>query len=507
MKTCPDTARDPFGASGASAEPPAAPDTAEKRSAAVDALAESFDPVAYINEPRWLASRLGLDRIRELLDRLGNPQNDFKIVHVAGTNGKGSTCAFTASILVAAGYTTGLFTSPYIVEFSDRIKVDGANIAPDDLLAATLVVREQAEAMEDHPTEFELMTAVAFVHFARKGCDIAVVEVGLGGRLDSTNVVEHPEVCAIARIALDHTALLGSTLAAIAGEKAGIIKRGVPVVSWPQEPEAMEVVERVACELEAPLAMPDFDKLTIGGLSIGGWTAGASEGAQGVDGGDSADDAQGVASAGASSRTDVSRETNVRVFSYKQYADLEIGLLGSYQPYNAALAIEIVEALRARGWAISDEAVRRGLANTAWPGRFEIAAACPTFIIDGGHNPQGARALADSLKQSFPGRKAVFVIGVLEDKDYPEMLEEILPLGSAFIAIEPPNPRALPADKLARAIRWTGQDLLGCSACTNPLVMKSIPEAVAKAREVAGPDGLVCAFGSLYSIAEIKQAL
>lgn len=473
-----------------------APDAAAALGAA-DA-AEPFDAVAYINEPRWLTSRLGLDRIRELLKRLGNPQNDFAVIHVAGTNGKGSTCAFTASMLASAGYTTGLFTSPYIVEFFDRIKVNGENISDADLRAATLVVREQAEAMEDHPTEFELMTAVAFVHFARSGCDIAVIEVGLGGRLDSTNVVKSPEVCAIARIALDHTALLGNTLGEIAGEKAGIIKRGVPVVSWPQEPEAMAVVESAARDLEASLTMPDFAELTIDSLAAGGAHA--------------IGDCAVAADADAPSNCcavapDVLRETFVRVFSYKRYRNLEIKLLGSYQPYNAALAIEIVEALRDRGWAVSDEALRAGLANAEWPGRFEIAAANPTFVIDGGHNPQGARVLADSLKQAFPGRKAVFVIGVLEDKDYPEMLEAILPLGSAFIAIEPPNPRALPAEKLARAIRWTGQDLLGCSACTKPYIAKDIPDAVAKARELAGEDGLVCAFGSLYSIAEIKRAL
>lgn len=463
------------------------------------AATELFDAVAYINEPRWLTSRLGLDRIRELLERLGNPQDGFAVVHVAGTNGKGSTCSFAASMLAAAGYTTGLFTSPYIIEFSDRIKVNGENISDADLCTATLLVREQAEAMEDHPTEFELMTAVAFVHFARSGCDIAVVEVGLGGRLDSTNVVESPEVCAIARIALDHTALLGNTLGEIAGEKAGIIKRGVPVVSWSQDPEAMAVVESTARDLEAPLTVPDFEALAIDSLdaAIGSFATGSRAVAADADAPSGCD---GVAS-------DVSHETFVRVFSYKRYRNLETRLIGSYQPYNAALAIEVIEVLREHGWEVSDEAFRAGIADAEWPGRFEIAAVRPTFVIDGGHNPQGARVLAESLKQAFPGRKAVFVIGVLEDKDYPEMLEEILPLGSVFIVIEPPNPRALPAEKLARAIRWTGQDLLGCSACTKPYIAKDIPDAVAKARELAGEDGLVCAAGSLYSIAEIKRAL
>lgn len=448
----------------------------------------SFDPVAYLENPAWRASKLGLGRIAELVERLDHPERAYGIVHVSGTNGKGSVSAFAASVLQAAGLRVGMFTSPTIGAYENSITVDGARISPDDLLAATVAVRDQAEAMDDHPTEFELACAVAFVHFARVGCGIAVVEVGLGGRLDSTNVIESPEACVIARIALDHTGILGTTLAEIAGEKAGIVKQGVPVVSWPQEPDAMSVIEATALKFDAPLTVPDFAELSNGSMVVEGEAVCVDAGARG-------------------STSDVSRETNVRIFSYKQYRDLEIGLIGSYQPYNAALAIETIEALRKRGWAVSDEALRIGLAQAVWPGRFEIVAKHPTFVVDGGHNPQGARALADSLRQAFPGRKAVFVIGVLEDKEYPEMLEELLPLGSAFVAIEPPNPRALPAAKLARAIRWTGQDLLGCSACTAPYVAKDIPDAVAKARELAGDEGLVCAAGSLYSIAEIKRAL
>ena len=192
------------------------------------------------------------------------------------------------------------------------------------------------------------------------------------------------------------------------------------------------------------------------------------------------------------------------------FTDLRTRLLGSYQPANAALAIEAAEALRTRGWAVYDDAVRRGIAETAWPGRFEIVRAAsgePTVVVDGGHNPQGARALADSLADVFPGRKPVFVVGVLEDKDYPAMLETVLPLGAAFVCVAPDNPRALPADKLARAIRWTGQDLLGCSACTRPYVARDMADALARARELAGPDGLVCAFGSLYSVGAVKAVL
>lgn len=439
-----------------------------------------FDPIAYINTPRWQASRLGLERIRELLERLGRPQDRLKFVHVAGTNGKGSICAYLASILGAAGYRTGMFTSPYIERFEERIRVDGVMISPDELRDVTLAVREHAEAMAeetgDHPTEFELMTAVALEHFAQSGCDIVVLEVGLGGRLDSTNVIDAPEACVIARIGLDHTALLGNTLAAIAGEKAGIIKEGSAVVSWPQEPEAMAVIEHAAAEHGCELRVPDFAQLEEGAVK---WEDGASP---------------------------------FRPFSYKEWADLRTGILGSYQPQNATVALEAVDVLRGRGWRIPDEAVRAGVAQTRWPGRFEIVEGGSSpdgfaIVVDGGHNPQGARALADSLAEVFPGRKPVFVIGVLEDKDYPRMLEDVLPLGSAFVCVTPDNPRALPAHKLARAIRWTGQDLLGCSACVNPVVARDFEDAIRRARELADPDGLICAFGSLYSVAALKEAV
>ena len=232
-----------------------------------------FDAIEYINTPRWLTSRLGLERIRELLDRLGRRQDRLKFVHVAGTNGKGSTCAFTASILAEAGFKTGLFTSPYVETFHERIRVNGRNISDEDLTAATLRVRECAEAMEaeggEHPTEFELMTAVALVHFAHVGCDIVVLDVGLGGRLDSTNVIAAPEVAAIVSIALDHTNLLGNTLAEIAHEKAGIVKEGSTVVSWPQEPSAMEMVEDAARRVGDKLVVPDFSLLSVGKVTRG----------------------------------------------------------------------------------------------------------------------------------------------------------------------------------------------------------------------------------------------
>ena len=487
-----------------------------------------FDAIEYINTPRWLTSRLGLERIRELLDRLGRPQDRLKFVHVAGTNGKGSTCAFTASILAEAGFKTGLFTSPYVETFHERIRVNGRNISDDDLTAATLRVRECAEAMEaeggEHPTEFELMTAVALVHFAHVGCDIVVLEVGLGGRLDSTNVIAAPEVAAIVSIALDHTNLLGNTLAEIAHEKAGIVKEGSTVVSWPQEPSAMEVVEDAARRAGDKLVVPDFSLLSVGKVTRGAalltrGTALEHEGHTPCS--DSprfaaelrAEHAVPAQKLQASSSIDAHRTPMSQVesaipmrrFSYRgrEYATR---LLGSYQPSNAAMAIEIAGALRERGWEIPDEAIARGIAETRWPARFEVLdqpAGMPTVVIDGGHNPQGAGVLADSLRDVFPDKRPVFLVGILADKDYRSMLRAVAPLASAFVCVTPPNPRALDAADLAEAIRETC-DELGVSATVE--VAGDFDDAVSAARRTAGSEGLICAFGSLYSIADVKAA-
>ena len=585
-----------------------------------------FDVIEYINTPRWLTSRLGLERIRELLDRLGRPQDRLKFVHVAGTNGKGSTCAFTATILAEAGFKTGLFTSPYVETFHERIRVNGRNISDEDLTAATLRVRECAEAMEaeggEHPTEFELMTAVALVHFAHVGCDIVVLEVGLGGRLDSTNVIAAPEVAAIVSIALDHTNLLGNTLAEIAHEKAGIVKEGSTVVSWPQEPSAMEVVEDAARRAGDKLVVPDFSLLSVGKVTRGAalLTCGtaleheghtpcsnsprfaaelraehaphAQELQAGAEGGSTceaggpareapcsnsprfaaelraeppargrqvgaaddlgcgtafehaphAQELQAGAGAGfdagfggrmpravphepnvpsdtfvrAQDRLDMSyahrtpmsqveSAVPMRQFSYRgrEYATR---LLGSYQPSNAAMAIEIAGALRERGWEIPDEAIARGIAETRWPARFEVLdqpAGMPTVVIDGGHNPQGAGVLVDSLRDVFPDKRPVFLVGILADKDYRSMLRAVAPLASAFVCVTPPNPRALDAADLAEAIRETCGEL---SARATVEVAGDFDDAASAARKIAGSEGLICAFGSLYSIADVKAA-
>lgn len=428
-----------------------------------------FDPIAYINEPRWQESRLGLERTRELLDRMGRPQDKLKFAHVAGTNGKGSVCAYLESVLRAAGYKTGLFTSPYILTFEERIRVNGENISSDDLRDVTLFVREHAEAMAEktgeHPTEFELMTAVAFEHFARSGCDIVVCEVGLGGRLDSTNIIDGAEVCVITRIGLDHVEFLGDTPAAIAREKAGIIKPGCEVVSWPQEDAgALESVASAASAAGCDLHVADLSQLVVGSVNRG-----------------------------------------VRDFSYKG-RDFTTTLLGSYQPSNAAVAIEATEALRRRGWAIDDDMLVEGIAKTAWPGRFEVVSSDgPVIIVDGGHNPQGANVLAESLRDVFPGQRVVFLMSVLADKDYRPMIESVMPLARAFVCATPPNPRALAASDLKDVIQSIAESM-GADDVTVECA-GGFEDAFETARSIAGADGVLCAFGSLYSISSLKAAM
>ena len=458
---------------------------------------EAFDPVAYINDPAWHSSCYGLERIESLLDRMGRPQDKLKFVHVAGTNGKGSTSAYISSILTQAGYKTGLFTSPYIITFEERIRVNGEMIPANDLREVTLFVREHAEAIAretgEHPTEFELMTAVALEHFARSGCDIAVLEVGLGGTLDSTNVIAAPEVCVITRIGLDHTALLGDTYEQIASQKAGIIKHGASVVSYPQDDEgATRAIAAVAQAADCTVTMPDFAQLKV---------------------------------------SEVNGQA-MRSFDYcgKAY---QTSLLGSYQPCNAAMAIECALRLRERGWKISDDDIERGIARARWQGRFEIVEtgesgfgdsgdiaeqdgeikseggcrkAGPAILVDGGHNPQGAQVLADSLRDLFPNKKILFVMSVLADKDYESMIGSIIDVADGFICVTPPNPRALQAAELARAVEkaaYARQIELerGVSAA------ESFERALSDARAVSADGDVICAFGSLYSIADIKAAI
>ena len=413
------------------------------------------EALSYIHSICWKGSKLGLDRTRELLGKLNDPQKELKFIHIAGTNGKGSTAAMLSSILEEAGYRVGLYTSPFINRFNERMQVNHQPIPDEELAALTEYVRPHADAMADSPTEFELITALAMVWFARQKCDIVVLEVGMGGELDSTNIIDVPEAAMIAAMGLDHVKELGPTMADIARAKAGIIKEGGRVVSYGGNPEADEVIAAVCRARNASLCQPDFSAIVPGDFSLEGQT-----------------------------------------FSYKGWRGLRIPLVGAYQMNNAAVVLETVEVLRQRGWSVSDEAVRQGLADTRWPARFEVLRRDPVFIVDGGHNPHGIRATAESLRRLFPGRKITFVTGVMADKDVEHILGLIVPLADQFFTVRPDNPRAMDAGELARRIEAMGAKATACA---------SVRDGVDRAIQAEGPHGVACALGSLYMSGEVRS--
>ena len=414
----------------------------------------STSAIEYLNSFAWLGSRPGLERVSELLSRLDKPQNKLKYVHLAGTNGKGSTACFTAEILQAAGYRTGLFTSPFIHKFNEQMQVNGKMISNEDLEKVVAKVKIHADAMEDHPTTFELVTAVAFCWFLDEACDIVVLETGMGGALDSTNVIKSPEASVITPIDMDHMEFLGKTIADIAKAKAGIIKQDRPVVTAKQHPKAAAVLAETAANFGTFIL--EADTVKPGKFSFKG-----------------------------------------QKFSCGNFSDLCIKLLGRYQMDNAALALKTIEILNQQGWNISGSAIRSGLQSANWPGRFELALENPPTIIDGGHNAQGAIVLADNLKRYFPNKPITFVMGVLADKDVQAILTPILPLAKQFYTVTPDSPRAMPAKDLTEIILKQG---------VAALPMDSIEEALTQAKEFAGDDGVVCYFGSLYSVGAARIA-
>lgn len=411
------------------------------------------EAIAYIHARSWQNHAPGLARIRALLHALGDPQRDLKFLHVAGTNGKGSTCACLAAVLQAAGYRVGLNTSPYLVTFHERVRVDGVLISDTELGALTEQVRAAAETLEEEPTEFELITAIALLHFRAKGCDIAILEVGMGGALDASNVIEAPEAAVIAAMGLDHTAQLGPTLADVAAAKAGIIKAGCPVVSMGGCPEADAVIRAVAREKTAPLTEVDFTRLQLRGVGL-----------EGAD------------------------------FDFLPLKGLHIPLAGAYQPRNAALALTVLEVLAGKGWHIPEEAIRRGLAEVSWPGRFQVLGRGPVVLADGAHNPQGLDAAAESLRTMLPGRKITFLVGAMADKDTSHLAEQLAPLAAAFFTVRPDNPRSMTAEELAERLRPAGVPVTACTA---------VAEGLQRARSAAGRDGAVCCLGSLYLVGEV----
>ncbi len=420
----------------------------------------------YIHSTYKFGSKLGLDNIKYLLELMGNPHKSLKFIHVAGTNGKGSTSTFINSILVEEGYKVGLFTSPYLEEFTERIRINGENIPKDDLAEVTEVVKSKVDIMvsqgKPHPTEFEIVTAIAMFYYKLQKVDFVVLEVGLGGRLDSTNVIEDSLVSVITPIGFDHMEYLGNTLSKIAYEKAGIIKSQGLVVIHPQDREAMETIKEVSNEREAQLFAAPIESIII------------------------------------KKYDEYSIKFDVEL-SDEKFNNLEIKLLGKHQVNNAVVALTAIKILsRHNNLNVSESSIRKGLKKARWPGRLEVLRRKPTLLLDGAHNTHGAKALKKSIQEIFKYNKLIVVIGVLEDKDVEGILNEIIPLSDKVIITKPNNPRAISVDILGEKIKTFHKEVL---------IYESINDAVDKSLKISKEDDLVLYCGSLYMIGDIRTVL
>lgn len=415
----------------------------------------------FIHGTHKFGSKLGLDTIRQLLELMDNPHKKLKFVHVAGTNGKGSTVAFTSSILRQAGYRVGVYTSPSIQRFSERIRINEEEISEDAIATIAGDIKYRIDLLlkngGEHPTEFEIVTALALRYFCEMSCDVVILEVGLGGRFDATNVIDTPLVSVITTINYDHMDRLGDTLEEIAFQKAGIIKEGGDVILYPQKDSVEQVFREVCIQKHANLNRVDFSNLRILKYDMDG-----------------------------------------QVFDFDRYKSLEIKLLGEHQAKNAALSLKVVELLTRKGYYVTEEHIRKGLLNAKWPGRLEVLSRKPVVIIDGAHNPEGAQVMVNALKKYFPGRRITFIMGVMADKEYEEIIKVVMPIAERFITVAPLVSRALPADKLADTIK---------KYCSDVTVGYSVEDALRKSMERAGENGIVCAFGSLYYIGEIRSLM
>ena len=413
--------------------------------------------------PRLGSGAPGLDRMQNLMDHLGNPEKDLQCIHIAGTNGKGSLAAMTSAILTAAGYKTGLTISPYVVDFRERFQIDGEMIPPRTLSSLTGKVMDAIETIRSEggetPVEFEAVTALALLWFAREKCDLVVLETGLGGRCDATNVVPHKLVAAITKIGYDHMEILGDTLDKIAAEKAGIIKEGSVVINYPDQPEeAMGPILTAAAEAHTSIVTPD--------------------------------------------KEDIVRLRGKRLENRIDYGGYRaaLGLPGSHQANHAAMAVEIALALwREFGYDISDEAIEQGLAAARMPARIEVLRRHPLLLLDGCHNPDGAKMLADTLTHADFEENLVGVMGVLADKDYKDMLSDLAPCFAKVYTVTPNCPRALSAEDLQKEARFH----------TEAEAAGSVPEALRKAIDYADENNLagVVVCGSLYLAAEARPWL
>lgn len=420
------------------------------------------EAVKYIESQRRFGMQPGFERINGLLRLLGHPEEGLSYIHVAGTNGKGSVCTETANILLAAGYHVGLFTSPYVVTFRERIQVDGAYMDPDTMGCLMDQIKEAAEKLakeEIFPTEFELITALAFLYFQKEQCNIVVLEVGLGGLLDSTNVIKHPLVCGITSLSMDHTEILGSSLAEIAAQKAGIMKPAVPVVvEEKQAPEALSVLRQTAKEKGCPFFFGKTEEIQVLSASLSG--------------------------------TELKIEGEM----------INFPLLGEHQIQNLGVTLGLLRVLRSHGYDIRARHIKAGLEKTRIPARLEVFRKSPPLLLDGGHNADGIAALVKTVSRFTEAGNRVFLMGVMADKAVDTMIRELLPLASFFVATTPRNPRALPAEELRKM-------LLSAGLPEGKVLAEENPEAALNtALHIAGTAPLIVC-GSLYLAGDLRPRL
>ncbi len=407
-------------------------------------------------------SVLGLDAMRELLRRLGNPEKGRKIVHIAGTNGKGSVLAFLSTVLTESGYRVGRYISPTLFSYRERIQVDGEYIEKEPLARLVTRIREASEAMDRDglrtPTAFEIETALGLLYFAEKKCDIVVLETGMGGRDDATNAIAEVMMEIFASISLDHLGVLGNDLTEIAECKADIIRKNSLVISAFQKEEAAEVLKRTAAERNAKLITVDPGQIS-----------------------------------------DVKYGYEEQSFSYGAEKNIRIHLAGAYQIENAALAWEAVQGLRSLGFRISDEAFRRGMEKTVWRGRFTCIHREPLVIMDGAHNEDAAKKLAASIETYFPGRKISYIMGVFKDKEYEKVIRITAPYAAKVTAVETPgNPRALPKEELKKV--W---ETFGVPVTTADTIAEAVKENITSAEK----EEIILVFGSLSFLGEAEKAV
>lgn len=417
----------------------------------------------FIHGTYKFGSKLGLENITYLLELLGNPQEGLSIIHIAGTNGKGSTAAFLHGVLRAAGYRVGLYTSPYLQYFTERIQINGVDIQEERLAQLTAVVKEKIEIMvaegRNHPTEFEVVTALAFLYYAEEKVDYLVLEVGLGGRLDATNVIKDPLLSVITPIGFDHMQYLGDTLEQIAFEKGGIIKENGYTVVYPQRDEVLKVFQELCSSKSNQLTISEAVGLDI-------------------------------------SYSGIDYQQFSVVIQGKEYNDIKIKLAGNHQIYNCCNALTAIEVLKSdRGLSIEDEAIYKGLAETGWPGRMEVVKEKPLTIIDGAHNIHGAEALSGNIQALLGQYKITLVIGMLEDKDIEGFLKLIIPLVDRVVTTRPDNPRAMGAEALKEKVISYGKPVYAHD---------DINEAIAKAEELTAEKEAILYAGSLYMIGAVR---